>query len=151
VTTFAPGETCVWSVSDATVREVLLKEGERELLRDTVQQGQSRFRLPDRPGQYALFYAGTSQAGRNEPVRLLDVNPPPAESRLEYARDVPVVATWMRETSGAPTDSLPSRLAQLALTRPEILRQNLWWWLVLAALIALGVETAWVTSKRIAA
>lgn len=147
-TQFEPGESCVWSLPESSeVHHVVLRFGEREVSRAPVEKGQARFQLPDMPGHYELCYEGTDQAGRLEPTAVFDVNPAPAESQLEYTSEVPVLASWMRDQ---PVESrrVDSLLEQLALTQPEILRQRVWWWLVLAGLAALSMETIWVAQRK---
>jgi hypothetical protein len=159
-TTFEPGEACVWTVPDAAgASEIVLYSSGREILRAAVDKGQARFQVPDQPGHYALSYVGPGRppaageqrdAGaetRDEPITLLDVNPVPAESELKFAREVPLLASWTLDRPRGPVAGQFQR-ARLALTQPEILRQNIWWWLVLAGLAILSLETIWTTQRK---
>jgi hypothetical protein len=155
LTRFEPGEMCVWTVEDQDVKEVVLRSGEQEVTRAAVENGQARFQTPDTPGHYALSYdRGGLRSGERdgrgdpgEPITLLDVNPAPAESELKYSAEESMIASWTRDTPVDATAS-PAGLERLALTRPEILRQTIWWWLVLAGLAALAVETWWASRPK---
>ncbi|MHC4400163.1 MAG: BatA domain-containing protein [Planctomycetota bacterium] len=148
-TSFLPGEACVWSVppgraaAEVVVRAIGATEGVEagEALRAKVENDQARFSVPREPGLYTLSYDD-----RAEPESLLSVNPPPEESYLSYTESPRAVEAWKRE-SGQQEASHESAGLALELSTWEILRQRVWWWLLLGGLAALMTETLWA-SKR---
>jgi len=146
-TDFQPGETCVWTIpAGRDITEVVLRKsdgtGDGETVRASAENGQSRFRVPDLPGLYALSYDDDSRI-----ENLLAVNPPPKESFLNYVDSAEVVETWKRDTAEDQPVSKSAGPA-LELSKPEILRQHIWWWLLLGGLTLLIVETAWLSIRK---
>jgi len=139
---FEPGATAVLSLpAEPPVREVVLRDGTQELRRHPVDQGQAQIRLPDRPGWYALTY-DTGIV----PERFVAVNPSPKESQLTYLTAPDALRLWQieRPNAAAPAPAaLPARLSLAA-----IWQQRLWWWLLVAGLGALAIETLWTSLRR---
>jgi len=139
---YEPGEVSVIHLPvDSPVREVVLRGERSELQRAPVVQGKAQLRLPDEPGLYAVTYdAGT------ETEKLFSVNPSPKESRLDYVEDPEALKVWqLRVPNGGPKAAEAS--AQ-ALSLAGILQQHIWWWLLLAGLGALLLETAWTAARK---
>jgi len=149
-TDFQPGGTCVWSIpAGRDISDVVLKKrdgtAEREVVRAPADDGQSRLRVPGLPGLYTLSYDDDSRI-----ENLLAVNPPPKESFLNYMDSAEVVETWKCDaTEGQPVSR--SAGPALELSKPEILRQQIWWWLLLGGLTLLIVETAWLSIRKASA
>lgn len=142
-TTFEPGELCVMSFApDSTVREVVLRDGERELRRALVTEHRVQFAVPAAPGLYALTY----DAGKTV-ERMIAVNPSPKESSLLYVAVPEALAAWKlsdtRNVARTATTDLPS-----ATTLAGILQQRLWWWMLLGGAALLIAETFWATAMR---
>jgi hypothetical protein len=145
-TTYEPGETCVWTVPpDRDVQEVILQSAENAgkplMVRATVTDGQARVPIPSQPGHYELRYDGDSEV-----QSVLNVNPSPLESQLTFTAEPAALAAWRQETDSA--ESTKAGGFEWSLTRQEILRQRIWWWLVLAGLGAMIVETTWISLRR---
>ena len=140
--TYEPGEVSVINLpADSTVREVVLREDRAELQRAPVLQGKAQLRLPDKPGLYPVTYdTGT------EPEKILSVNPSPKESRLSYIENPDALKVWQLNRA-IPTAGIARASAQ-ALSLAGILQQRIWWWLLLAGLAALMVETAWAAGRK---
>jgi hypothetical protein len=138
-----PGALSVLSFpTHSTVREVVLRDDQRELQRAPVLQGKAMVRLPALPGAYALTY---DQA--TVPERILTVNPSPKESVLQYLAAPPALKLWRSDLAGAKPRPPPAPV-QGWLSLASILQQRLWWWCLVAALAALLGETIWTTVRR---
>ena len=174
-TVYRPGEPVVWQVPpDGKAEEVVLRvdavargasfqlanrPGSNPshnaagdiVARAAVADGQARLRAPDLPGLYALSYDN-----RQEPEALLAVNPAPEESCLTYAASPETLADWLNLSSLPPGEGQGVRgvlhagmpEAALDISRLEILRQRIWWWLLLGGLAALGMETMWLSLRK---
>ncbi|MEO2034385.1 MAG: BatA domain-containing protein [Planctomycetaceae bacterium] len=149
-TSYEPGESVVWSVPRSVdTDQVILVPADTvkgvtdqgTLIRADVIDGQARFRLPARPGHYAVRYR---ESGDMESV--LDVNPAAEESELSYEAEPQALALWQQPQDNTEF-AAPSQETDLALSTLEILQQRIWWWLLLAALIALFIETVWVAFR----
>jgi hypothetical protein len=134
---FEPSETALLHVPpDSTVREMVLKDGNRELTRVSVQHGRAQLPMPDKPGLYSLFYDTQAQ-----PEKILSVNPSPKESQLVYSDSPDALKGWVLNRSA---DSATSTLAMAQAPRLRfVLQQRFWWWLVLAGIATLLLETAY--------
>jgi hypothetical protein len=146
-TVFEPGESIVWRVApDRQVSEVVLKPlavgGGPGPVAAPVASGQARLSIPDAPGLYAIQYDG-----RAEVESVLAVNPPPDESRLTYAASPETVKAWVLQGAGNGTPSEPA-VSALEPSKAEILHQRIWWWLALAGLAALVLETTWLSLRK---
>ena len=162
-TDYHPGEICVWKVADrSNATEVVLKKGVGSLFRPVVNEqqtgppeketrplfstavtnGQAEFRVPDQPGLYALSYNDDEEI-----ESLISVNPSPKESELSFLAEPEALAMWKRERNDEKQNADASRIS-LALSKPEILRQRIWWWLLLAGMLALFFETSWVSFRK---
>ncbi len=141
-TSWKPGDLyAVKLPEDREVREIAVeREGEEDdegSLRVAVEAGaeEARFRVPDEPGIYRVTLDSDA-----EPHVLLAVNPPREESRLTYDAEPAALAAW---TLGAAEETraavAPPRLE--IVPRSEILKQRIWWWLLLFAVLALASES----------
>jgi len=138
---YEPGEVSLINLpADSPVREVVLRDDRGELQRAAVVQGRAQLRLPDKPGLYTVTYdAGT------EPQKIFSVNPSPKESRLSYVENPEAMKVWQftrTETAKKPLETAP------AVSLAGILQQRLWWWLLLAGLAALVMETLWAAARE---
>jgi hypothetical protein len=123
--------------------------------RAPVANGQARLSIPDAPGLYAIHYDG-----RPEVESVLAVNPPPDESRLTYAAGLEAVKAWVlqgegqgardegRGTRGENLIPHPSSLVPNPSSKAEIFHQRIWWWLAVAGLAALVLETTWLSLRK---
>lgn len=141
---FEPGERGVWSLPDLPAdAELVIGSGEREEARVPVKDGRVEFRAPSAPGLYEVSLNG----GRTV-EQMLEVNPSPQESRLTYADPAEIVAAWTLSSSGGDEGPTLADLAsQMELSRTEIFRQRIWWWLLIAALAALVAEMLGVARR----
>jgi hypothetical protein len=142
VESFVPGEACTWHVPEGrNVTNVVLRT-DSEVLRTEVQQGQAKFVVPQIPGLYALHYDGAS-----EPAAMLQVNPSPAESDLTYTDPKETLAGWQvpQQVKSPPREQLA---AIAPLSEASILRQQIWWWLLLSGLMALAAESVWLALRK---
>ena len=91
-------------------------------------------RAPDEPGVYSLLYDHDPQI-----QQALVVNTPPKESDLTYFKTEPdAIKAWTLPKAELKDKSAPDFEP---LTKPSLLdRENIWWSLLLAGLIALLVE-----------
>lgn len=147
-THFEPGETCIWPVdSEEKVNQVSLVAEDAipptVVARAEVEQNQARLSIPGRPGLYAIRYDD-----RPDIAGVLDVNPPAQESYLSYTASPEVVATWQCVQTAVEPSSKSERPVAAHSVR-EVLRQRLWWWLLLAGLTALMLETLWVSLRTV--
>ena len=166
-TAFEPGESIVWQVApERRTSEVVMKKlrvespalDSRLSTLDSqapVVNGQARLSIPDAPGLYAIHYDG-----RPEVESVLAVNTPPDESRLTYAASPETVKAWvlqgegqgaMDEGRGMRDENLiphPSSLVPDPSSKAEIFHQRIWWWLALAGLAALVLETTWLSLRK---
>ncbi len=139
---YQPGETCVWQVPpETTVTVVSLHDGTQTVASAPVANGAARLQMPELAGLYAVRYA---EGG--EPEGMLEVNPSPDESRLTYTNPTEVIERWVLP----PTQAEPPMLATAAPLRGEasILRQRIWWWLLLGGILMLCGETCWLAWRK---
>jgi hypothetical protein len=152
-TAYEPGETAVWQLpagrqaKEVVLREFVLGSGPAnsgaETARAAIADGQARLPIPDAPGLYAIGYDGS-----REVESLLAVNASPEESRLTYVAATDVVCTWT--SRDVPSESSPAAVdSALQITKEEILHQQVWWWLALAGLGALMIETTWISLRKV--
>lgn len=147
-TRYQPGEACVWSIPPGRgIEKVTLRPAENESeaapLEIEVENGQARFRLPDEPGHYELRYNTEEKI-----AHILDVNPAAEESELKFVSEPPVLEMWKRESTNKSEQQKESEKV-FDLATSEILKQNVWWWFLVAAMCALTVETAWVSLRKV--
>jgi hypothetical protein len=142
-TSFEPGEIARIQLAPGTaVREVVLRDSQRELARAPVELGKAQLRLPDKPGLYAVSYDDRPQS-----EKLLSVNPTPRESDLTFVDSPETFKTWVAaRTPDSPTPDAPAAQAWVSLA--AILQQQLWWWMVLAGLLALLLEMLIAESRK---
>lgn len=143
-TSTLPGELLVHEpVPEQSPREVVLRAGERELLRAPLDARRTaRFEAPATPGIYALGYDASPAV-----EALIAVNPSPKESVLRYVEAPAALQAWTLATPSATRAALPSE----APARLLALDQRLWWWCLVAAAGALLLETALLVRRRTAA
>jgi hypothetical protein len=152
-TFFEPGESTVWQVApDRRVSAVVLKPlapgTGPEPVAAPVANSQARLSLPDVPGLYAIHYDG-----RPEVESVLAVNPPPDESRLTYAARLEAVKAWVLQGAGDETatgtdGTLVAAVSAIEPSKAEIFHERIWWWLALAGLAALVLETTWLSLRK---
>ncbi len=154
-TAYEPGETALWQLpAGRQATEVVLRSdpgyplaggGGTEVWRSAVTDGQACLSIPDAPGLYAISYDGS-----REVESLLAVNPSPEESRLTYTASPDVVCSW-KSRDGEGESSPDAVDSAMQLTKEEILRQQVWWWLAVAGLGALTIETTWISLRKVRA
>lgn len=104
-----------------------------------VRNGQASFRVPDQTGHYGVRFDGSDQLDA-----ILDVNPSPFESDLTYTEAPEALSAWQRRRDEGRSDNAEQPTTDgLELTKLEALQQHVWWFLLLAALVAFLLETAW--------
>jgi hypothetical protein len=141
-TTFEPGEVAVVQpLANNTVREMVLRDGNRELARAPVDNGRAEIRMPERPGQYEL-YANDSQTLE----RVLSVNPSSKESQLSFNDEPLALKNWELKTGSKAVKSATPGVGKVRLA--AILQQRLWWWMVMGGLLALMFEMALAGLRR---
>lgn len=141
-TQFEPGEVCVMKLSpDIQSHELVLKDKARELQRVPVVENQVRFRVPVYPGMFTLSDPSVNKDW------ILCVNPPTRESDLKYT-SVPAALQAWKLSANNKNSSDENRETAGWLSRNHILQQRYWWWLLSIGLIALGLETFWVSLKK---
>jgi hypothetical protein len=142
-TTFEPGEVSqIQLPPGSAARELVLRDGDREVSRAPLEQGRGQIRLPDRPGLYSLFYDDHRQV-----ERVFSVNPSPKESQLVYTESPEALKTWQLNRPASPARPAGSggggRIRMAA-----ILQQHFWWWMVLGGLSALMFETVLAEARK---
>jgi len=98
--------------------------------------------MPEQPGLYALTYDDAAKV-----EKIFSVNPPAKESELAYADASEAVKVWRLDAptgAGRPVAST----AQTRMSLRGILQQRLWWWMVLAGMFALMLETALAATRK---
>lgn len=120
--------------------EYVLRNESAELSRGPVREGQVRLTAPSQPGVYSVEFESP-----DDPAIWLVVNPPPLESDLQYAdpqeiRDVTHASAEGHRSSGGSRAREP--LAE------NILRQRIWWILLLLALFAFLGENLWLAVRQ---
>jgi hypothetical protein len=139
---YEPGAATVVSLPpDSAVREVVLRDANREWQRVPVLEGRAQLRLPDQPGLYALTYDTATT-----PEKVFSVNPSPKESQLTYVEAPEALRLWQADRGlEKPKPAAPAPQGRLSLG--AILQQQIWWGLLLAGLVALLLETLWTSLK----
>jgi hypothetical protein len=142
ITAFEPGEVTVIQVPpEKMAGTIVVRENGRRLAETEVVHGQARVRVPDKPGLYTL-----SLDDNDKIQRIIGINPSPKESELVYLESPKTVEQWNLAEHGG------TKVRELADTRTvgfsSILNQRIWWWMVLVALLVLGLETSWVVAKE---
>jgi len=142
-TIFEPGEAASIPLPAGVAgTEVVLREGEREVRRASVQQGRAEVRFPDKPGHYVLTTEDSAQV-----LNAFSVNPSPKESQLTFSESPQALKGWhqdaLREKPGHSSGEVPTppRLS-------AILQQRVWWWMVLGALLVLTLEMVSAGTRR---
>jgi hypothetical protein len=140
---FEPGETATLSLpANSTVREAVLRDGENELQRVIVEEGRAQLRMPGQPGLFTLSYDDA-----DEPAKIFSVNPPPKESRLPALDDPAILETWHFD-SGVTSENAAEPAGRVPLSLSAILRQRVWWLLLIAGVVALLLETFWTALRK---
>ncbi len=144
---YRPSSIATWQLPPGhTGENVVLRDatsdGKTTLGSSTVADGTARIVVPDRPGNYVLQCDGSDAM-----QRLISVNPPPEESRLTFADSPPIVQDWQVENRKRTfVQATPAAITDLS--RSDILRQRIWWWLLAAGTMVVLVETLWVSLQR---
>jgi hypothetical protein len=145
-----PGELYSFELPDGTTASeaVVRRRGEdgradEEVLRVSLANvGEDRgvrFRMPDRPGIYTISL-GEAKA----PRQLVAVNPAPEESRLVYDPEPEALTAWVH---GGPTGG--REIPQMEVVAvSEVLHQRIWWWLLLAGLVFLSLESIFLVGRK---
>ncbi|MBM3998038.1 MAG: hypothetical protein FJ297_00605 [Planctomycetes bacterium] len=138
---YEPGERCVWRPPNSeTAARVVLRDGSEIRSRANVEGGAARLDLPAAPGLYSVHYDD-----RRETVGMIGVNPSRFESILAYADGGAVVDRCVVSDVREPSRAAAGPLSQ---TEASILRQRIWWWLLLGGIGALTAETIWLAIRR---
>ena len=142
-TTFEPGDTFVQDVpAGKSVRQFVLRDGDRELSRGEVTNDRVEFVVPDKPGNYTLTY----DADVSDTV-VLTVNPSPHESDLTYLASTEELQLGLVRSSSDETKSAATN-AGIELRRSQILQQHIWWVALLAGLALLLGESVWLAAGK---
>jgi hypothetical protein len=80
------------------------------------------------------------------PQKIFSVNPSPKESQLVYSTAPETVKAWQLAHSDTARTRAAAVRAQISLS--GILQQRLWWWMLVAGLVALLLEIALTEIKR---
>jgi len=139
---FEPAQATVLQLPAlAAAREVALRSDQRELGRFPVEQGRVRLQLPANPGLYDLTVDDNSK-----PEKVFSVNPSSKESELAFETAPAALQAWRLNTrESARTTALnPVKLSMTA-----ILQQRVWWWMLVAGLACLLLETAIAQGTRL--
>jgi hypothetical protein len=141
-TAFEPGEAVVLPIArDPVAHTVALRENGRELSRAAVGHAQATLHLPDKPGLYALTLDDSADI-----YRMFAVNPPARESELVFVESPQIVRQWsVNERHRSGTSKLVEPDAAGFST---LLNQHIWWWMLVAGLLALALETTWTLAKE---
>jgi hypothetical protein len=143
-TTFEPGELCMMNLpADSPVREVVLRDGARELLRAPVVEHRVQFAVPATPGLYTVTHDASKTV-----EKMLAVNPSPKESSLTYVASPEALTAWKLPDTRSVARAASTDL-QSATTLASILQQRIWWWMLLSGAAVLVMETFWVTAMRV--
>ncbi len=141
---YEPGEIATVRLPpNSPVREAILRDGQRILARIPVARAQAQIPLPVRPGLYDLTYD-------DQPAleKVFNVNPPPKESLLSYLISPATFKSWQL---GVKTETPKPLSAAVKMSHTAIWRQQIWWWLAVAGLGALLLESLWTAARRSAA
>jgi hypothetical protein len=123
------------------VREAVLRDERRVLIRAPVEQGRAQVRMPDKPGVYTLSYDDGTQV-----EKMFSVNPSPKESRLTYVDAPEALKMWrVNLPPGTGKPGAPAAWGKMSLS--GILQQRWWWWMVMGGLAALMLEMALADAK----
>ena len=143
VTTFEPGDMFVQDVPvEEPVHEFVLKDRAGELRRGPVEDGRVEFAVPEKPGSYMLTY----DADMADPM-VLSVNASPLESDLTHLKaSEDVESRLVRSSVDDPKPEVINASAKL--TRSQIVRQNIWWFALLAGLALLFGESTWLAAAK---
>jgi hypothetical protein len=127
--------------TNSPVRAVILKDADGvEQSRAPMEYNRVKLRLPGRPG----FYTAVCEGG-NEPPHAICVNPSRNESELLYTNHPVSLLSWVipKAVTKNGVASGPSRA-----TAASIFEERIWWWLLVAALVGLGVEAVIANFKQ---
>ena len=152
-TAYQPGESAVWDLSRGNSTNLLVvskldpefldrTESASDPIRAEVRDGKARFRLPGQPGHYAL------RDDNDRITAILDVNPSPLESELIYDREPAALTAWQQDQGNQEADQRTEPTSGIEITTLEALQQHVWWYLLIAALVAFVAET--IFSGRLA-
>jgi len=136
-TSFEPGEMAHLKFASASkAQEAVLREEGRELARSRIERGETQLRMPDKPGLYSVTCDGSGEV-----EKILSGNPSPKESQLVFVDAPETVKAWQwpQQTAAKRSIGTPSS-TEIQLS--SVLQQQLWWWMVLGALVALMFEMA---------
>jgi len=139
---FEPGEVAVFPLPPGNeTNQVVLRGGGKEITRCDARNGTAQLHMPGLPGLYSVTYGDDQKV-----QRVFSVNPSPKESELVYFDGAEAMKTWRLASGDAAKSAAASPSAKLSLA--AILRQNVWWWMLWAAILALFLEIALANSRR---
>ncbi len=140
-TTFEPGEHFTHPIASGSHPASLSIARGEHILEQFVPSGNFvQIHAPLEPGIYQLLLDGNK-----DPVQKISVNPPPRESVLTFADGIHLTESWKLP---ARKDSPQAVQEGARLRLSEILQQRLWWYLLLACLATLILETIWTGLVR---
>lgn len=132
---FEPGELAQLHLPEANEgQRAALLEGDQVLAQAVVTNRKVQFRVPEKPGIYAL--KSTEAPGW---TNLVAVNPSPKESALTYTDPGQTVALWQMSPAMEQARAALQTPAPL-LRKATAWHQDYWWWLLIAGLTALALE-----------
>jgi len=139
---FQPGEMGIIQLGgEPPVGAVVLRDKGVELGRVPVNRARASLPMPDKPGIY-----GITLDDRGEIYRFISVNPSPRESELVYLQSPRVPAEWSVGERDRTDPSGATEAGRVGFS--SILKQHIWWWMVLLGLLALALETTWTLAKE---
>jgi hypothetical protein len=140
-TSFEPGEASNVSIpSGSDAQTVSILGDGAEVSGAKVINGHALLRLPDEPGVFSLVLGQSRQ-----PWQFVTVNPAPQESELLYVTSLKPLREWSVTGNGRhPSQAVPP-LSDFGYS--NTLAHPVWWWMLMLALMALVLETAWVMIK----
>lgn len=140
---YEPAQTALIELpSDSPVKQIVLREQNRELQRIAVGKAGAQFRLPDKPGLYAVTYDDALA-----PVKIFSINPSPKESELRYLKSPGTLDVW-RLNRDQERQASKQASAKIEVDIAAIRQQEWWWWLLVVGLIALALETAAASLRK---
>ena len=154
-----PGESCVWTISEPASelvlnRLTLPRDDSGSALNETndwytteaiavvragIEEGRVEFAAPDTPGLYAVSLDGGKTTNH-----YLQVNPAIDESILNFEAGDEFLAAWRLPREVTARERQASATEAFALTRAEVMRQTVWWWLLATGTLALVAESWWL-------
>ena len=144
--TFEPGEMALVQLAGGeAAREVVLRDGRRELSRAALEQGRAQVRMPEEPGLYDLTFDEHEQV-----EKVFSINPSPKESQLAFVESPEALKSWQLDRPGDNTRAAAAS-ARARMSISAVLQQRFWWWMVVAGVMCLIVEMVLAETRRVGA